>query len=388
MRLDLAHVFQVGGTSYPFRASCQSCWTEELRYIIRSAIAQAESMMAEHLRFPVAPAYFDEWYQFPARWRMKSISLRAYRYQFGVDGWPDLRTRWRRVLTLGSIELDEITPDSFAWSCPDVNSVNQLATITIADAAGDYNIGRLRVFHDDPRAEIRGLRVRRLGNNIEIDGDRGLWVQPDACTLGPDCVEWDDDSAFVAQLSDIHVYQEVDHPEDAVCYEWTIIESGVSCGTTTQRGCPSIADGRLGIIKSRPGSWDGTTLGIGTPTYCYPPNRYRLRYRAGWTDGQVYVRDYDGHRHSIDWIGPELADAIVRLANTILPDDARCGCAHAQERWRADRHLVGYSASSGTSSYNRPTIEESNRCPFGPTYGALHAWRIVKRHMSGEAYVG
>lgn len=396
MRLDLAHVFQVNGTSYPLAAACKTCWTDEMRWILRSTIAEAERMMAQHLMFPVAPAYCIDRHTFPARWRMSSISLRAFRYQFGMNGWPDLRTRWHKVLTLGSIELQEIAPDSFVWSCPDENGVNALATITIADAAAAYDINRLRVFHDNPtylgvfpdmRVEVRGLRFRRVGDDILIDGDRGLWVIPDTCAPN-ECVEWNDDESFAATLDDLHVYEEIDHIEDAVCYEWTRTESGASCATTTQRGCPVIYDDNLGILKSRPGSWDGATLSIGTPTYCYPPNRYLVRYRAGWIDEGAYVLDYTGHQHSVDPIGPEMADAIVRLTNSLLPDDVRCGCAHAQQRWKFDRELVGYSTAQGSSSYSRPSLGESDRCPFGPTYGALQAWRVVRRHMSAEAFVG
>jgi len=292
-------------------------------------------------------------------------------------------------VTLGDLELNELTIDSAAWSCPDADGVDQLATLIILDPTGAINKNRLRVFWDDPRIEIRGLRIRRIGDEIIIDGDRPVWVKPDVCTLGDDCVEWDDDTNFVENLTQIFVAEEVDRLENAICYEWTTDECGETCATTTQRGCPTIADGELGCIKSLPGAWDGATLTVGSATYCYPPNRYRVRYRAGWANYQARVMDYEGFETGVDWIGSMMADAIVRLTNSLLPDDIRCGCAHAMTRWSQDRMLVGYTQSQGSGGFSRPTIEQSNRCPFGPTYGALHAWRMVRPHVVGlGAYVG
>jgi len=235
--------------------------------------------------------------------------------------------------------------------------------------------------------EIRGLKIWRDGGNIRIAGHREMFLLPEACGHAT-CVDWADDSLFVASTDDLEIYVEVDHREDGLCYFWTTDDCGTACTPTSQRGCPTIVDHELGLIQGYPGSWDGVTLSIGTPTYYYSPDYVLLRYRAGWVDPLASGLDYSGHLHAADTFGAGMAEAIVRLANTLLQKDARCGCGDAQMLWERDRMLVGYSQAMSTSSYSRLAVEESGRCPFGPTYGALHAWRFIRDMAVMEASVG
>ena len=389
MRFDLPHLFQIGGTNYPRRRVCQTCWTPGMRQQIKEAISAAERTMARLLKFPVAPSYIVERRPFPARIRISSAGLRGQRRQFGREGWPRHRTSWKHLLTLGSIELvaQEFTME---WGCAE-NGVDTLLTITIADPTAAISLSRLRIFHTQTlyftREEIRGLKIWRDGNNIRIVGHREMFLLPEACGYD-ECVDWEEDSLFVATVDDLEIYEEQDHREDGLCYFWTTDGCGVACVPTSQRGCPVIVDHELGLIQSYPGSWDGATLSIGSPTYCWSPDYVLLRYRAGWIDPLAGGLDYSGHMHSVDTFGAGMAEAIVRLANTFLPKDARCGCADVQQLWERDRMVVGYSHATGTTSFSRPALEESNRCPFGPTYGALHAWRFVKGEAIMEANVG
>lgn len=389
MRFDLPHLFQIGGTNYPRRRVCDECWTPGMRQQLREAISTAERMMAQYLRYPVAPSYIAERMRFPARIRLASSGAFGYRRQFGREGWPRLRTTWKKLLTLGRVEMEE-QEFTMEWGCEE-DGVDTLLTITIADATQAIDLSRLRVFHVTTmyftQEEIRGLKIWRDGNNIRIAGHREMWLLPDACGYD-ECVDWADDDNFVSSVDQLEIYEEQDLREDGLCYYWTTDQCGVACTPTSQRGCPVIVDHEGGFIQGYPGSWDGVSLTIGTPTYCYPPDYVLLRYRAGWVDPLADGLSYIGNRHSVDTFGAAMAEAIVRLANTLLPKDVRCGCADVQQLWERDRMLVGYSASQASSSFSRPTLEESNRCPLGPTYGALHAWRWVKGIATMEAIVG
>lgn len=389
MRLDVAHLFQIGGTNYPRRAVCDTCWTPGMRQQLRDAISAAERQMAQYLRFPVAPSYIAERMRFPARIRMASGSLTGYRRQFGRRGWPELRTTWKKLLTMGRVELVE-QEFTMEWGCEEY-AVDTLLTLSIADPTAAIDITRLRVFHATTlyftKEEIRGLKIWRDGDNIRIAGHREMWILPDACRY-EECIDWADDGNFVSAVDQLEVYEEQDHREDGLCYYWTTDDCGTACTPTSQRGCPVIVDHEMGLIQGYPGSWDGVTLSIGSPTYCYSPDYHLLRYRAGWIDPLAIGLDYIDHLHSVDTFGAGMAEAIVRLANTLLPKDVRCGCTETQQLWERDRMLVGYSQGAATSSFSRPSLEESDRCPFGPTYGALHAWRFVKEETVMEASVG
>lgn len=396
MRLDLAHIMQVGGANYPYRAVCKTCWTEAMRQELRESIAGAERMMGEYLGFSVAPQYISERNVFPWFYRLSKQNGGGYRGQFGRRGWPELSAKWHRILTLGRVELTELVANGPFWDTP-IDSVNTQAFLGIADPTAQYDLSRIRVFWRlglfGYRIEIRGFRIWRIpGGQIILRFPRGMLVRPDMQNDEEQCVDWADDSNFANPLylgvSDLKAFYEDDLLEDALCYQWLTDECGVSCTPVTQRGCPTIVNADLSRVQGYPATWDGTTLARGEPTYWYPPDEYFLRYRAGWADGLATGLDYIGHSHSYDAFGAGMARAIVNLTNTLLPDDVRCGCQVAQQIWKEDRMLVGYSGSTGTTSYSRPQIEEAHRNPFGPTYGALQAWRFVKSMASGGAVVG
>jgi len=201
-------------------------------------------------------------------------------------------------------------------------------------------------------------------------------VLPDACGIGDNCVDWDDDDNFVSMGglydADIQVYEEQDHLEDAVCFLWTVDEMGCTCATTTQRACARLVDAEGGAIEAEPGSWDGTTLTPSTAAKCYPPDRVTIAYRAGQRDPRRYPRYWsyvDGANvrglRQTDPFGARMAEAIVRLANTLFPDDARCGCTYASQIWARDKMLVGYGSATNTTSDTRPTIEENRGTGHG-----------------------
>lgn len=378
MHLDIGHILQVGGAGYPEMPACSRCWTEDMRQTLRQAIATAEGIIAEQIGYPVGPTYIVQDEKFPWHYRWSPVLATVYRRQIGRGGWPTLEANWKHLLTLGSVLLVAVDDPKFIWSCPDGEGINTIGTVAVHDAARAIDPHRIRVFHAESGVEIRGLRVRRIGNNWELSGFRPLWVTPDACGFGESCVDWEDNKNFVATVADLEVFEEEDQEEDALCYIWSVDECGAVCTPVTQRGCAVIVNRRAGIVQGYPATWDGETLAPGCASRSYPPDRYILRYRAGWVDG---LRRPGHHYTSIrnyEYLGARMAQAIVRLANTLLPEDTRCGCEQAQNIWRQDKMLVGFSSAKGASSSSRPAIEESHRCPFGPTYGALAAWRIIK----------
>ena len=394
MGLDLAHIMQVGGSGYPVGPVCSNCWTESMRQQLRLAIASAEEMIAEQLGFPVGATYTEERQRFPWQYKWAGGNNSSYRNQVGRNGWPTIHTAWKRLLTMGSVSLEEITDFTFTWSCPDANAVNALGTISFAPPAGLVDLGRIRVFHLYPFyggrwQEIEGLRTRLVNGNVVIDGFREQWVLPMACGYGLACVDWDDNGNFVADEDDLLVYYEVDHPENAVCYFWALPEGCTpGCVPTSQRACAQIVNHEGGVVQSYPATWDGTAL---TRTCCadedYPPDYAILRYRAGWADPLRSGAWYSGTRLNVDRFGSMMAMAIVRLANTLLPAHIRCGCKQAQEQWQNDRLLVGQGNSSGTNSTSRPMLAQAEKNPFGPTYGALAAWQMVRPRIAGGAAV-
>jgi len=273
--------------------------------------------------------------------------------------------------------------------------VNTLGTISFAPPAALTDLGRVRVFHADPLyggvwQEIEGLRYYMRAGGVIIDGFREQWVRPEACGYGLSCVAWNDNANFAAVPADLLVYYELDHPEEAMCYVWAVAEDCIApCTETTQRACAQIVNPEGGVVQSYPATWDGVTFArTCCPDEEYPPDYVIMRYRAGWEDPLRPGAYYTGSRLNVDRVGAMMAQAIVRLANTLLPAHIRCGCKIAQEQWQNDRLLVGLSNTNQTTSTSRQMLRQAESNPFGPTYGALAAWQTIKPVIAGGVALG
>jgi len=134
------------------------------------------------------------------------------------------------------------------------------------------------------------------------------------------------------------------------------------CGENCQTACVQIEDDRNSIVRVLP-----ATYSAGHWTYEGFTNGLVPDFARVWYLGGFWRRV--GNWIEADWMHPPLAEAIVRLANTYLPE-APCDCEKTQQRWLRDREEQDIN--------NLDTALAMSA--FGTTMrGAVFAWSVIKR---------
>lgn len=318
----------------PARGSCELAWLQSGhagdpnrivgRDDVARAIAVAERKVAAMLSYWPAPVWVqaeEHNWPFPERGVLNTL--------------PYFKTNWGYLIEPGveAWRLLVLYPGGIIYSDEDFDAVLDTATITV-DLTGLPTCATCDVVVVPPGMDpshrewrIRPLDIVRVGDVLTITGPRWLFVRP---------VEWmdvvdiplDEDAAF---LTGVDIYCHYNDSSTQAQYAW----SGNGnvclpvCQETCQDACVTVAHYRTGHFYAQPASYSPTTQQWTAANWAQYtlPVKLRIWYRAGYRD---HVSG------PCDWMGEEVKEAIVRLANCYLPE-APCGCGLTRERWERDR---------------------------------------------------
>ncbi len=358
----------------------QSAWvgsTERIvgRDEIATAINTAEEMIAQALGFQAAPAFIaadEQAWPLPARgWQVRT---------------PSYKLRWGQFIAAGREDIDTaiVIGAPVVYSDSDGDGVLDRATVTITAAqlaAAGANWQEVAVYYPAvyldwslwPRDEswrIKPWRIVRnpATGNLTLTGQRCQLVRPDL---------WEDDAPIdqsdaTAFLTNVDIYRRYLDTSQQAQHVYTT-EGPTDClyppcNETCATACVVVARGddrRNGIVKA-----PAATHGAGGWAYqTYLSGQYpdfvRTWYLAGawkrlnnWMEADMLQTNH-----------PAMALAIVRLANTLLPE-APCLCNKTVTRWRRDREEGDINSLDAALAMSA----------FGSTMrGAIFAWSVVKR---------
>ena len=340
-------------------AAARPYWDQAAHDELARALAQAEGMLRDGsrqkpgLRYDVAPTY------------------RTARLAFSpeIPDWTqlELQAPVGYVLALG-----RPFPDPLEMGVPVVYA-GDVATVQLPwqpDGARPEEIwvclrtadGARR--EGDAGARIRGLDVRLEGKRLVVSGPKASFVRPEVLAADePGAV--DDAACFVEAVDLFHVQTD---PDGAVMLVWDAYgrgQGGDPGGELYQAGTARVLDPVLGLLQVRPAVYDGSAFRAVPPCLAAPPDALLVDIRAGYPY-------QDPEREGMD-VGLEAA--VVRLANTLLPETAHALNDLAAVKWRDDRALPA----------DEPPLQPGEEdCPFGLTAGARFAWSVVRQRRLRE----
>ena len=350
---------QVVDPANPYAGACDRVWLqhgwldqESGRIVGREdvaiAIATAEEMIAHALGYWPAPRWtLAEEHQWPRPARGAQTSF------------PPITLNWGYIIEGGQRDMTAISLAAPVVAAPLLGT----ATITIAAAlmtAAGADPAEVAVYfagETDDIWQIRCLNVEEdaLGN-VTITGYLSQFVDPDLWLVADD-IDLTVAGNFVATVD---VYRRYNNTSEQAQVVWKGGGAGCSpaiCATTCQDACLSIEDPRLSIVRALPGTYAAGVWASNSFSLPRLPDAARFWYYSG------ALLQANGR------IKPNMAEAIVRLANTYLVDEP-CGCTQTRHRWERDREeqdMISIDAALCMSA-------------FGTTMrGAMFAWSVVKR---------
>lgn len=186
-------------------------------------------------------------------------------------------------------------------------------------------------------------------------------------------------------LTTVDVYRRYNNAAVGVTYRWHnyITTCGccsptcAACTLATQDGCLIPEDGRLGVVKIMPATWDGTEhTAVTCFTQCSMPDYATLYYKAGLPLEYNHIRN-------------EFRRAIAYFAAALL-DRPLCACDHIDvlaKRMQTDLALA-QASPQGSTSYRFSQLGKLLDNPLGTRQGAMYAWRFIQKYKLGEAVCG
>jgi len=345
---------QIAGPGAPLSTDGRVIYVQEERDFIADALNQAVHMMAESLGFYPRPTWLTQ--------RLK--------VGYGFQEIQRHKLDWGYIQQFGFRNTSLIDDDAaVVYTDADGDGVADTATITVTTtvAAAEIKVffrvadGAISAGHE--YWEIEPLTVTTTGAVATITGPRYLFVDPGVVWAVPyespnytnkNSGSTSDATDFVTLVDVYRVYNDTTSAN-------VIISDPIYCdacgstlgGNTSTAATGRIVDERLSIVQVRPTS---------CCTACgYWPETIDVRYQAGLplVQGQMDRR---------------LETAIIRLANTLMPeqpetfDDKRLGM------WKRDREPA-----------NPAQLTQLDMHPFGGTmWGRIEAWRSVKHLVLGK----
>lgn len=368
---------------------------------ILAAIRSAERLLMDTLGYRVGPQYAEATVPWP---RLGATALRRGGPWDARGGWLSVTLPEGEIQAIGVETRTLIGTPAVAYSDPDTDGVDELATITIATAVTDpASIGVYVQASDrldgEPVSEayrIRPVRVSISGGTATITGATWLFVRPlayEGTAVQP--LDPADPGTLVQQ---VEVYQRTTSQagttaatagavatwETRPCHGWWC------CGCTDDpySGSPfdpaavaqavarvDIRDARLGIVAPAPSYYDTATGIWRAPdaAVCWEPDRVTVRYLAG-------VASPDGQQIARAW-----QTVVARLAAAELgrPICAKQPAGKELARWQFDRARI-----SGANDEGYATSPRDLDNPFGTRAGHIQAWQYVQRVQQTRGIYG
>lgn len=352
------------------------------RESIAVAIADVEARISQWLGFKPLPTFeVDERHAFIGPSSPDLLQSVWYRQPNGQI--PAVPLDYGHVVASGIERRDPITlAAAVAYTDDDGDGYDEKATVIVNTTVTDPNeiVCVLPGESGAEEFEVRPIKVSITNGVATIVARREQLVNPtlyERMDTGTRAVDGSVDSNF---LTTVDIYRSWHDPSQQVQFLWESIGSSCSCGLSTcqtcyigaQFGCATMRDYRLGLITGHPAIWDAETQTYLAASYFVPrmPDKARWWYRAGYRDQKRPrpFRDMD----------QRLERAIAIFAASIL-ERPFCGCKTveaATQYWREDFSM----ATQDHTFRATPRLVEN---PFGPTRGAVEAWRIVRTMALG-----
>lgn len=339
---------------------------------IAQAIADAERMMAEQLRFFPAPKYFvGEVVPYPRPYQ---------RNLFGYAGtprfeWKRVQLTWHRYQAAGLMNRTFIGNGTIVMSDPDNDGFNELFTITIPTALTDpYEIGVYFTAADrnnatiDETWRVRPVNVTISGGNAIITG--GLWqlVVPDlTLEYAPEGLSATTAANFVTELEVYRVFTDTtaddSNPNQGIA-EWDVTPGceGGGCGFQIKPICLSEWDAPNSVV------WPA----FGVPC-AWPQNREPDRLNVNYLAGLPLINGQ---------MQPQMARAVTYLSASLLASE-KCGCERSNrilDYWRNPINTITGGQDRGFTQHEL----EANPFDAIPSRGSMFAWKRVAEWRDTE----
>lgn len=302
---------------------CREYWTRAQRQTVARYLAVAQSMIETELKYSLCPAWVaneEQPYTIP------------------------LIVKQKRVIEAGVRATATIQAGAVVDHSSDPAVVGPMATTVT-------NTSEVVVYYPGTTEAIEPQQVTISSGQLTIYIPRCRLVN---IAQQGEPIAYDVLANFTDTVDVVRVYNDPSSQAELVWDHQCGLTCAVNgCSEYTQTACMYTRDGEIGSVHVQPATYaDGTW----TKASCANggrPYKVRLNYRAGLTA-----------------ITPQMEDAIVRLAHTLMPAEP-CGCTIIQQLWKRDRNV--------------PLVLDRERinCPFGMMDGAWIAWRMcqVKRYV-------
>lgn len=307
---------------------------------------------------PITPELFSGGYQ--PRWTAKSITANK--------GW----------LVSGGIQSKDLVSanEVVVRTDEDGDGYSETVTITFPTSVTDPN--ELRVYYSGKDAEdeweIRPLKKVSIVAGVATITlyswqivDPVYWEQ-----MVIDLIDGDDVANYVV---DVDIYRVYNDPSQMVQFLWESIPNTCGCGESecaecsksSQYGCLSVRNERLGFLTYRPATYDSDTGQFTSAEWavCREPEAMRLWYYAGWQNTRLA-------RPKVQ-MDPYWELAVAYYAASLL-ERPICGCNNAAEfvkSWMEDLARVG-------TDHSWQTTESQKDNTFGSRRGAIYAYQKAK----------
>ncbi len=346
------------------------------------AIAQAERMIADYVKYEVLPTWqVDERIRvtqpgIPEIVNFGGMNLRGFNMGFQTS---------KAQIVSGGIEGKTliVAGTAVAYTDEDGDGYPETATMSFATTVDDPDEIAIYFPGEDGRDEweVRPLNdplTRRRSVTITagvatVVAAREQFVDPDLWSaLDPTAVPGNVDSNFLATVD---AFRHFNDPQRQVTLLWAprpeICDCGdttcPSCAHATQTGCLVAKDYRRGEFFFRAATFDSATGTFTAQDFAVGrnPDNLRVFYYAGF-------RDQSADAPNIE-MSPEWARAVTYLSLTLL-NRPLCGCNNVEALARQMTEDLALQNSVGEQSTSYQLSERALNNPWGVTRGAMYAW--------------
>ena len=311
---------QISGVGAPLSRNCEVYIQPDEREPIARALDSSIKKIARLLNYWPRPKWFADTLSFGSGVPMKRQYFQT-NPPSGGGSWKliEFGQRAATVIQAGA---------SVTYSDVGSYGVNNTATITVAAPAGVTDPNEIQIFFrvadgapgaGDTRYQIEPALVTLSGGNFIITADRSLFVSPTVwaapyVVTDPNRTERNAannanaSTSFVTAVDVYRVYNSTTTQIEVLDWNNAVLETFDAV----------IVDAETGLFTFYDNCWAGLWC------YCSRPTRLRLNYRAGLGLFQGFM-------------DAELEEAIVRLANVLMPVELCPFCAITKNRWEQDR---------------------------------------------------
>lgn len=343
------------------------------RHEVSQAIADAEDMIENYLRWRLLPVWeSDEWRRAP-RSNIPELHVRTSRDLRGYSS--AVQAKWGYALS-GGIETKTLIEAAapIVW---DADKTFATVTVTVVSGTEACEVEAYYPGHEgDAEYQIRPANVEISGLTATITFNRELVVSEDVLEdLNPRPADWTLDADF---LDTVDVYRHWNDPSTQATLMWEPLNNCFSCGGSGCASCAYTVQPACLHLRSEPresvfgyaaGEWvaEDQTFTVMPLFINRGPDIVRLYYRAGHVapSGCPMVMD------------PKWARVVAYLAASLL-DRPLCSCTEEKlSYWREDLALLSGGEGGQTSTYAYESRKAAGENPFGTRRGGDYAWRRV-----------